>query len=534
VDQQHPDPWTGRGDPRMGIRHHARPASSRARAAVGAVTALATVGALGILSTGNGSAESRQASVGKPTESQARVAAVEDAFTLPGKPYMRTGTWRVLRAGSTGVESATAYVHFHVDSLPPGARVTRATVVLTSARPAQPRASLTVHPVPDAWSEQTLSDATAPGPGAALDRSEETGRGAEITVDVTPAVRRNGPHAFALRAADGGGAAMLHSRETGRGPALELTWTADGPGLPDPQPSPTTPAPSPTAPAPSGGPTAPPSSTRPPPPSVPSGPGGTLFGASVWRNPGETYAAALARSDRRYGGLDMVRVFYPGAPAPWPGLAGVPNRPVSVSFKLPPAAVAAGAYDALMLAWFRAAPDDRDTYWTYYHEPEDNVKAGEFSAADYRAAWRRLASLADQAGNPRLRSALVLMCFTLQKASGRDWRDYYPGTDVIDVMAWDCYSYASKKGGYIAPEVIFDSVVGLSRSLGKPFAITEFGSAVAVGDDGSGRAAWLRRTGRHLESQGAVFVAYFDSPVNDEYRLLDPASQAAWREFAGR
>ena len=59
--------------------------------------------------------------------------------------------------------------------------------------------------------------------------------------------------------------------------------------------------------------------------------------------------------------------------------------------------------------------------------------------------------------------------------------------------------------------------------------MTEFGSQVAVGDTtGAGRAAWLRASAAYLSSVGAVAVTYFDSPVDNDYRLLDANSLAAW------
>lgn len=515
-----------------------RRAPRGAKQVVVAALVLGVGGLTTVTAAGIGEAAPRGAGPAVPAtaapQADARVDAAADAYVVQERPAKNYGSTPQLNAASYPNYHSTTYLRFDVKDIPAGAKVARATIVLTA--PSARRVRLTVHPVDADWSESTLTHATAPEPSAALARSGLRGSlnadATLLTLDVTRAVQRDGSYSFAVRAEGDRTGSRPSARESGAAPVLELSWSTGAPtaapsapsGSPTPRPS--------MSPTPSGSPSATPTAT--PTTTGPARSGGTLFGASVWRNAGESYPSALARSDRDYGGLDLVRVFYPGAPAPWPGLAGIPDRPVSVSFKLPPAAVAAGAYDDQMLAWFRGAPADREIYWTYYHEPEDNVKAGEFSAAEYRAAWRRLASLADRAGKPRLRSTLVLMCFTLQKASGRNWQDYYPGSDVIDVMAWDCYSYLSKKGGYLPPENIFDDAVDLTRSLGKPFAITEFGSAVATGDNGAGRAAWLRQTGRYLESRGAVFAAYFDSPVNDEYRLLDAESKAAWREFAGR
>jgi hypothetical protein len=126
------------------------------------------------------------------------------------------------------------------------------------------------------------------------------------------------------------------------------------------------------------------------------------------------------------------------------------------------------------------------------------------------------------------------MCFTLKPSSGRSFSDYYPGPSVIDVLAFDCYNQSASSGAYMDPATMFASVLAVSRSTGKPFAITEFGSLLVKGDStGVGRAAWLRASATYLAAQGALFVTYFDSPVTAEYRLMDPASIAAWRAVIG-
>jgi len=201
-----------------------------------------------------------------------------------------------------------------------------------------------------------------------------------------------------------------------------------------------------------------------------------------------------------------------------------------VSFKASPTQVNTGAYDATIKAWFAGAPRDRDVYWTYFHEPEDNIAAGEFTAAEYRAAWQRISALADTAGNTKLHATLILMCFTLEPSSGRTFADYYPGASAIDVLGWDCYNGNASKGTYIDPAAQFDRVLATSKSLGKPFAVAEFNSHLVAGDGGAGRAAWLKTSASWLATNHAVYVSIFDSPVGGDYRMTDSASQQAWKQ----
>jgi hypothetical protein len=68
-----------------------------------------------------------------------------------------------------------------------------------------------------------------------------------------------------------------------------------------------------------------------------------------------------------------------------------------------------------------------------------------------------------------------------------------------------------------------------------PFGIAETGSPIVSGDDGTARAAWLRSLISHLTLNGALFIEYFDhdwtAHNGADYRLRDPASIEAWREF---
>lgn len=260
--------------------------------------------------------------------------------------------------------------------------------------------------------------------------------------------------------------------------------------------------------------------------------GSTLYGASFQTDPGEGYQAALTRTDNALGRLDLVRVFYPRAPAPWPGKA--PGRNVVVSFKLPPRQVIAGRFDASMRTWFAAAPRNLHVYWCYWHEPENDIEQGAFTAEEFTSAFEHLDQLAAAAGNPRLRSTVILQSYSTRPASGRNWRDYVPDSGSVDVLAWDAYNRDTRR--YSNPAAMLDASRRASESLDLPFAVGELGSPLVNGDDGSGRAAWLRSVGDYATQHDAVFVNYFDFVWNDgadDYRLRDGPSVQAWRELNG-
>lgn len=262
----------------------------------------------------------------------------------------------------------------------------------------------------------------------------------------------------------------------------------------------------------------------------------TLFGVSLGGSTTgakETFAQSMARQDANYDDTEVVRLFDPGMPVSWSKRAPyIEDKTISISFRPDPAEVLTGQHDAALLNWFNAAPSDQPIYWTYFHEPEPKIAAGEFTAAQYRAAWARIAKLADQACKPNMHATLILTGWTANPRSNRDWRDYYAGDSVIDVLGWDPYNDATSQEGpksYASPESIFGNVVEISKNAGKPFAIGETGTRLIPTDpNGTQRAEWLKDVARYLDNEGALFVAYWDSKTFADFRLLDSASRDSW------
>ena len=269
--------------------------------------------------------------------------------------------------------------------------------------------------------------------------------------------------------------------------------------------------------------------------------GGTRFGTSVSTS-STSFRDALSSQDRRFGRLDAVRVFRSSAPPSntWDTQGDLlANRTVVSSFKVPPAKVLSGSHDSAFLRYFRTVPSDVRVFWSYYHEPEAEIRDGDFSAYKYRAAFRHLVDLAQRACKPNLHPTLILTGWTSESASGRDWRDYYPGSDYISVLAWDPYNGASHRAtDYRSPSSMLDGAVNISRQAGKPFGIAETGSIRVSGDSsGEKRARWLNALATYLVDRRARFVTYWDSvggPLNQDFRLRDTPSVDAWRRWVGR
>lgn len=263
-------------------------------------------------------------------------------------------------------------------------------------------------------------------------------------------------------------------------------------------------------------------------------PTGTKFGSSISTGTLST-AEALAGVDGIFGRVPVVRVFDPEMVRPWSHSrsAMLAGRDLVVSFRPTPQDVLSGKYDAEFREWFAKAPSNVKIYWSYIHEPEPLILQGKFTAEQYRQAWKRIDKIADAACRSNMYPTLILTGWTALPASKRDWRTYYPGGDVIDVMAFDPYNGASNPTavtGYPSAASLFDSVRKVAQEAGKPYGIAETGSTKVPKDTtGTQRAAWLTELAAYHRTHGAVFVTYFHSSRDGEWRLLDKPSQTAWR-----
>ena len=254
---------------------------------------------------------------------------------------------------------------------------------------------------------------------------------------------------------------------------------------------------------------------------------GAMFGTSIDEG-NVDWLTALRQSDSRFGHLGVVRVFEPGLPGPWSGRLGQLKRPFIYSFRANPAGVVAGQFDNQIRTWFKAAPRTHPIWWTYQHEPEDDIERGDYSADKYRQAWQHIAAIEQSVNNPQLHPTMILMCWTLNPRSGRSFSNYYPG-NFIQVLAWDCYNPPQEQG-YVRPADLFGPAVRKAHSMGKKFAIAEFASVIKPGDDGTRRARWTASVARYAAAHSAAFVSYWDTQIPGEnYQLRDLPSQQTWR-----
>jgi hypothetical protein len=251
----------------------------------------------------------------------------------------------------------------------------------------------------------------------------------------------------------------------------------------------------------------------------------TLLGVNA-TSPGQ-----LTTATAEFGHLPILRVYYTGMPDPnaWTtGVQAINHSAVVLSFRSPPATVLSGADDAALRHFFGTAPQGHPIYYSYYHEPEPLVQAGDFTLAQYKAAWRHIVAMADAAHNPYLKSTLILMSWDLDPSSGINWKDYLPAGNVISTLGWDAYPAGTVHDNDPQPTPPADfmgAAEAASRSVGLPFGFAEF----ALGTQ-TGRPQWLTEVAGYLRSTGALFGTLFNSTGYPWMELTDSASIQAWRD----
>lgn len=268
-------------------------------------------------------------------------------------------------------------------------------------------------------------------------------------------------------------------------------------------------------PSPSASPSPSPStSTSTPPATMPAG-------SSLYRESGETHQEAYDRRCTNWGVCpEIVRYFYESLPSgSWPNFG---DSTEVVSFKVPSmGGFASGANDSQVSGWLADVPKDGTTHYVaLWHEPEDDIATGRFTAAEFRAGVAHLQQLAaefDGTGK-RIRVGVVLMGYTVQASSGRNVENYLvPG---LDFYGWDIYTSptdtADTRTKYALASTKCDAD-GVARCF-----LTETGPRVEGGTPSqSTKAAWVTQSAQHARTLGFDGWMYFDSTVGGDFRLRE-------------
>lgn len=269
----------------------------------------------------------------------------------------------------------------------------------------------------------------------------------------------------------------------------------------------------------------------------------TLFGASF-----DPHNAAMHDSlNAAWGGQMQVSRTFGGTKGVDPFIntfqaLDISRNAVSAySFKYLPLEVLAGQHDAAFTKFFQAIKDDHPVYWTYWHEPDDELYADKtFTPKDYRAAWAHIKKIADgvKATRPKMiaYATPIIMAWSMTQANRPLLGDdgMYPGDDVVDIFGVDVYNLqAQNKGVNVDVAAQYKIIIDFAEAHGKKWAIGEIGSC-PVKDSTTLRAKYLSDSIAYWKLRGnfPVYAAYFnlDWPSCDFRIENDPLASAVWKQ----
>jgi hypothetical protein len=244
--------------------------------------------------------------------------------------------------------------------------------------------------------------------------------------------------------------------------------------------------------------------------------------------------SGLAAATAQFGHLPVIRAFYSAVPpaSQWrTGVLGASHAAVVVSFRPPPGKILSGADDGALRSFFDAAPRGHAIYYSYFHEPEPHIRQGQFTFAQYKAAWAHIVAIADQAHNPYLHSTLILEHQDADPGDQYNFRNYLPPGRIISVLGWDAYPKGTWQNHPqpTPPAQFMGPAVAASRSVGLPFGFAEFSLGTL-----QERPQWLTEVANYMSSQGALFGTLFDSAGHPLTVLHDGASIGTWRSLVAR
>ena len=244
--------------------------------------------------------------------------------------------------------------------------------------------------------------------------------------------------------------------------------------------------------------------------------------------------SGLDAATAQFGHMPVIRAYYAVVPSPsqWTtGVLGLNNSAVVLSFRPLPAEILSGADDAALASFFDAAPAKHPIYYSYYIEPEAHIKDGQFTFAQYKAAWAHIVAIADKAHNPELHSTLILQHQDATPGDQYNFRNYLPSGGIISTLGWDAYPNGTDDGHPqpTPPAQFMGPAVAASRSVGLPFGFAEF----ALGTQ-TDRPQWLTEVASYVQSSGALFGTLFDASGFPLTVLHDSASIQAWRAAVSR
>jgi hypothetical protein len=261
-------------------------------------------------------------------------------------------------------------------------------------------------------------------------------------------------------------------------------------------------------------------------------PPGCLFGAYVRPRGSETPQSAVANLETKIGRrLGITRHYLnwqdelPGGYAEWSVSQGyaqyiswhaLGQDGVGVSWK----SIAEGNHDGWIRDQARRMRDwGRKAYFTFHHEPENDPNG---NASEFRAAWKRVRNIFDNAGVANLRWVVTLTASTYDGGHGGAQAWLPSEYDMLGVDGYNRFPCLPMKQVHPWRSFwgIFKSAHTISLKLGKPMVVGEYASVEQnacnnADGDPTAKATWLANAGETLQNWTNVKVAMYSHTLAD-------------------
>lgn len=258
---------------------------------------------------------------------------------------------------------------------------------------------------------------------------------------------------------------------------------------------------------------------------------GAFVPSGVWND-----LAALRQLERELGGTFAIAHWYtswphPYDPVPVDDLLAHGRVPLVTwqSHGIPVADIAAGSYDDYVREWARnAAQADGEVYVRPFPEMNGDWTDWNGDPEALVVAWRRIARLFTEEGATNVRWVFSPNVSDEPHLAENKMELYYPGHDVVDVLALDGYNWGTTR--HHSRWTSFDDVfaAGYDRiaALGKqPVWIAE----VASTEHGGNKGQWIEEMLTSVAFPRVEALIWFNEDKETDWRI--ESSHGSLRAF---
>lgn len=189
--------------------------------------------------------------------------------------------------------------------------------------------------------------------------------------------------------------------------------------------------------------------------------------------------------------------------------------------------IAGGVFDDYLRSWARGVRDSGvEVYLRPFPEMNGDWVPWNGDPEGLKAAWRHMAAVFAAEGATNVRWVFSPNVTDSPRTEDNAMEAYYPGSDVVDVLALDGYNWGDTRAwtAWRPFEEVFESGYARITELGpQPVWFAEMASAPGGGD----KAAWVSAMFASTAFERLEALVWFDEHKEADWRMLDDASVAA-------